>query len=107
MGCCGQRRANSSQMNTMNARPARPDPAREQPRPPASSPAFAPPAAATHASTASGAPARLRYTGVAEIVVRGPRSGRSYLFGNRAPERLVDGRDVDGLMRMGLFRRSS
>jgi hypothetical protein len=92
-------------MNATTVRSARPDPAREQPRTPASSPSYPPPAASTHDGISTGAPARLCYTGVAEIVVRGPRSGRSYLFGNRAPERLVDGRDVDGLMRMGLFRR--
>jgi hypothetical protein len=55
---------------------------------------------------ASGSPARLRYTGVAEVAVRGPRSGRTYSFSSRMPERLVEGRDIDGLMRMGLFRRA-
>jgi hypothetical protein len=63
-------------------------------------------AAAGAASASTGSPVRLRYSGVAEISVRGPRSGRTYIFSNRAPDRLVEGRDVDGLMRMGLFRRS-
>jgi hypothetical protein len=49
--------------------------------------------------------ARLRYTGVAEIVVLGPQSGRSYAFSGSAPERPVHKADVEGLLRVGLFRR--
>jgi hypothetical protein len=57
------------------------------------------------AVSSSGSITRLRYAGVAEIVVRGARSGRAYAFSRSAPERVVESVDVDALMRTGLFRR--
>ena len=47
---------------------------------------------------------KLRYNGVAEIGVRGTRTGRTYLFSAAAPERAVDRRDAEALLRVGLFR---
>ena len=109
MSCCGQRRTSASRTRTLaNGVPVRPEPPREPARPatPRVAPTVSVPSRAA-APTRAGSPSRLRYTGVAEIAVRGPHSGRAYVFSSRAPERLVEGRDVDGLMRMGLFRRSS
>jgi hypothetical protein len=49
---------------------------------------------------------RLRYRGSTGIAVRGPRSGRSYTFSGSEPERFVDIRDVEALLKMGLFQRA-
>jgi len=48
---------------------------------------------------------KLRYTGVAPIRIRGPQTGRTYVFSRSEPEAAVDRRDVEGLIRIGLFRR--
>ena len=53
----------------------------------------------------TGSSVRLRYTGTTSIGVRGPRSGRVYAFSGSEPERTVDGRDVEGLLKLGFFRR--
>lgn len=68
-----------------------------QPVPPAAKPA--------PASVPSGPVARLRYTGIAQISVRGPQSGRVYVFSGKDRERIVQKNDVDALLRVGLFRR--
>jgi hypothetical protein len=54
----------------------------------------------------AGATARLRYRGSTGITVRGPRSGRTYTFSGAEPERFVDSRDVEPLLKMGLFQRA-
>ncbi len=54
----------------------------------------------------SGGSVKLRYTGMTGVRVQGPASGRIYTFSGAAPEALIDRRDVDGLMRSGLFRRA-
>jgi len=58
------------------------------------------------AAAISGPTAKLRYTGVAAIRVKGPQSGRLYVFSGAEPEASVDRRDAEGLMRIGLFRRA-
>jgi hypothetical protein len=54
-----------------------------------------------------GASAKLHYTGVAGVRVRGPETGRMYVFSGAHPDAAVDRRDVDGLIRIGLFRRGA
>jgi hypothetical protein len=49
--------------------------------------------------------ARLQYTGVAPVQVKGPQTGRMYVFSRAAPVASVDRRDINGLLRIGLFRR--
>ena len=49
---------------------------------------------------------KLHYTGLAAIRVKGPGTGKTYVFAGAAPDVAVDRRDVEGLMRVGLFRRS-
>jgi hypothetical protein len=56
--------------------------------------------------SSAGGTVRLRYRGSTGIAVRGPRSGRSYRFSGREPERFVDARDVEALLKMGLFQRA-
>ncbi len=110
MGCCGPRRTSTS-ATVVSGTSGRPEVHRQSSTSPAPSAAsrVASPSAGAERTAASGpgaSPSRLRYTGVAEIAVRGQASGRTYVFSSRAPERLVEGRDVVSLMRMGLFRRS-
>jgi hypothetical protein len=54
-----------------------------------------------------GATQLLRYTRGLAILVRGPRTGRSYAFSADAPEQLVAPADVEVLLRTGLFLRVS
>jgi hypothetical protein len=63
------------------------------------------PAPRTGVASPDGATVMLRYTGTTGIGVRGPRSGRVYAFSGRDPEHAVDGRDAEGLMKLGFFRR--
>jgi hypothetical protein len=49
---------------------------------------------------------KLHYTGMASVRVRGPYSGRTYEFSGAHPDGAVDRRDVEGLMRIGIFRRA-
>jgi hypothetical protein len=57
-------------------------------------------------SVVTGPRARLRYAGQAQIRVQGPVTRKSYVFSGAQPEAAVDRRDVEGLMRIGLFRRA-
>jgi hypothetical protein len=93
MACCGQNRERARTVT-----PASPWP---------SSPSAAPTSVITPGAAAplTGAITRLRYTGMASIVVRGPRTGRSYAFSAHAPEQTFDRRDADAFLRMALFRR--
>lgn len=94
MPCCGQNREQARTVTspkpaqTAASRPVPPAPVRDQ--------TVAPPV---------GPMARVRYTGVTEIVIRGTQSGRAYAFSAKAPERSVHKSDLDGLLRVGLFRR--
>ena len=88
MSCCGQNRAK----------------ARIEATAPAQSRAAAK-AAITKRDSGNGPVARLRYTGVAEIMVRGARTGRSYSFSAKAPEQTVDRTDAEALLRLSLFKR--
>jgi hypothetical protein len=61
----------------------------------------------TPASAAPSGPiVKLHYTGVAAVRVRGPQTGRTYEFSGAHPNGAVERRDVEGLMRIGLFRRA-
>jgi hypothetical protein len=90
MPCCGQNR----------------EKARVEARQPAAAPVNPAPLARSAASPGAGSTIRLRYRGSTSITVRGPRSGRSYTFSGREPERFVDGRDVEALLKIGLFQRA-
>jgi len=48
----------------------------------------------------------LRYSGVNDILVRGPATGRRYRFSPREPLQPVALRDVEELLRHRLFRRA-
>jgi hypothetical protein len=76
--------------------PAKPGAVQPRPAPPT-------PAASSHGLLP--ASVKLRYTGVAAVRVRGSQTGRTYTFSRSEPEAAVDRRDVEGLMRIGLFRR--
>jgi hypothetical protein len=54
----------------------------------------------------TGPTTKLRYSGTARIQVKGPRTGRTYVVSGRAPDVVVDRRDADALMRIGLFQRA-
>jgi hypothetical protein len=93
MPCCGQNREKAQAA-------AAPAPAKT---------VTAVPAVKTSASApppASGPTAKLHYTGVAAVRVRGPQTGRTYEFSGASPDARVDRRDADGLIRIGLFRRA-
>jgi hypothetical protein len=47
---------------------------------------------------------RLKYTGRSEIILRGPASGRSYLFAPEGPAQEIDAADLAALTATGLFR---
>ena len=64
------------------------------------------PKSTTAAAVSSGPTAKLHYTGVAAIRVTGSQTGKMYLFSGATPDGAVDRRDVEGLMRIGLFRRA-
>ena len=95
MPCCGQ---NREQARTTAPIKAQQQVQTSQPVPSAlQRPASAP--------APSGPMTRVHYTGVAEISVRGPQSGRAYVFSGKNPDRLIPRGDVEGLLRVGLFRR--
>jgi len=94
MPCCGQNRE-KARMAAEQA-PAQPRIPREKPAP----------GPALRVAAPVGPAARLRYTGTVPITVRAPQSGRSYSFSGREPERTVDRRDVEALLKTGLFRRA-
>jgi hypothetical protein len=95
MPCCGQNREQAK-----TAAPTRATPQAQVSqafRPQIVKPASAP--------VLVGPMGRIRYTGVAEISVRGAQSGRAYVFSAKNPERMIPKSDIDGLLRVGLFRR--
>jgi hypothetical protein len=47
---------------------------------------------------------KLHYNGMSTVQVRGPQTGRTYVFTRTAPDVPVDRRDAESLMRIGLFR---
>lgn len=49
--------------------------------------------------------ALMRYLGAAPIVVRGAITGHAYSFAAGRAVQPVDGRDVAGLLKKGIFRR--
>jgi len=49
----------------------------------------------------------IRYLGAAPIVVRGLVTGRAYQFAAGRAIQPVDARDVAGLLKKGIFRRST
>lgn len=49
----------------------------------------------------------IRYLGAAPIVVRGAVSGHAYQFAIGRAVQPVDARDVAGLLKKGIFRRST
>ena len=50
-------------------------------------------------------PIQLAYRGDSSMVVRGPHTGTTYLFGSRGNGLMVDGRDAPMLLRSGQFER--
>jgi hypothetical protein len=48
---------------------------------------------------------QLAYRGDSSMVVRGPQTGTTYLFGPRGNGLMVDGRDAPMLLRSGQFER--
>jgi hypothetical protein len=98
MSCCGHKREQAVAVYA---------PVRSIPFSGVSGPRAAVAAASAPATATTNGPAtKLRYTGVAPIQVKGPRTGRNYVFSGNAPEVPVDRRDSDALMRIGLFRRA-
>jgi hypothetical protein len=99
MSCCGQSRA----------RVAAAAPTKTATAVPAAKAALVKPVAPKSIAAAaapSGPTMKLHYTGVAPVRVRGPQTGRTYVFSGAAPIGAVDRRDAEGLMRIGLFRRA-
>jgi hypothetical protein len=48
----------------------------------------------------------IRYLGESTVLIRGPRTGRAYMFYPGESSRDVDPRDAEVLLRMDLFRRA-
>lgn len=94
MSCCGQGRA-----------VLRASQAAAQPRPPLVFRAAAAGAGRAVVATPPRPVVSVRYLGAAPIVVRGAASGRTYRFAIGSTVQPVDARDVDGLVRKGIFRR--
>jgi hypothetical protein len=91
MPCCGKKRA----ALTVRSIPS-----------PAPLQSAAQPAASGEASRPTGpAAAALRYLGQRSIALRGPRSGRVYTFDPTGDATVVEARDLDALLRTGLFGR--
>jgi len=51
--------------------------------------------------------ARIRYLQSSTLYVRGEFTGRRYLFSSAQPVLTVDARDVEGLVRLRVFRREA
>jgi hypothetical protein len=49
---------------------------------------------------------QLRYRDRAPVQVRGPATGRTYVFSAVQPVQVVDARDADGLLRTRMFLRA-
>ena len=99
MGCCGQGRAALRAASAPDANDG------YAPAPAAPPPAFAgEPAAADPPGAPPGV--RVRYTERARVRVRGPVSGRDYVFSGEAPVGAVDARDAERLLGTGYFRRA-
>ena len=92
MSCCGQGRA------ALKSNP----PAFSAPRVPRVGRVGV---AAVSRVPAASARVPLRYLGGAPIVVRGAATGAAYVFDARRTVQAVDARDLDGLLRKGIFRR--
>jgi hypothetical protein len=100
MSCCGQ---NREKARTATVRPA---PASQTNQAIAEAAPLRQASESVRGASAPAGPAtKLRYSGTAQIQVRGPRTGRYYVFSRSAPEAAVDRRDAEALMRMGLFVR--
>lgn len=63
-------------------------------------------AGAGHAAVARPAVGTVRYLGASPIVVRGAVSGNAYHFAAGRAVQPVDARDMAGLLKKGIFRRS-
>jgi hypothetical protein len=97
MGCCGKARANLSVSRAAIARTPTPvsgaspeTVGRMHPLP----------------IVVGNTPTQLRYSGTSNIVVRGPATGRSYIFSHAEPVRTVDRRDAAVLLRTHYFRQA-
>jgi hypothetical protein len=60
--------------------------------------------AASRSAPSPGA-VKVRYLEHSPIVVRGPATGRHYVFSGDHPAQLVDRRDADSLLQTRFFRR--
>ena len=92
MSCCGQKRA------ALAAQSLRPRAATENPPIPTPD--------GPQRQALGAAPARLRLARAGVLTLRGPRSGRVYLFSD-AEACTVLAEDVDVLLRTGVFERES
>lgn len=89
MSCCGQKR---QAFRTTTVRQA--PPKVKMPHP-----------VGMLASPVLSEPIPLAYRGDSSMVVRGPHTGTTYLFGARGKGLMVDGRDAPMLLRSGQFER--
>lgn len=70
------------------------------------SPPISPPDLSKRQAPAVSAPTLLRHTRAGVLALRGPRSGRSYLFSDREAIAVL-AEDVDVLLRTGALERAS
>ena len=89
MSCCGRARANLG-VATAARRPAVVDAGLQF---------------AARAAVEPGAMQTLRYVGGGGVTVRGPATGRPYVFSASSPTGAVDARDAVVLLRTAYFRR--
>lgn len=61
---------------------------------------------AARAPIEPGATQTLRYVGAGGVTVRGPATGRAYVFSASSPTRAVDAQDAMVLLRTAYFRRA-
>jgi hypothetical protein len=87
MSCCGSKRAEAQRPHL-----TRTSPPLTFERPPT--------------ATAATIEVELRYTGERGLSLRGPASGRVYVFATNGASRRVDARDVESLLRMRWFERA-
>lgn len=92
MPCCGQKRATMT-TQSVRTRTAPGNPSIHTPDPP------------RRRVPEPSAPAMLRYTKAGTIALRGPYSGRVYLFSNREASAVL-AEDVDVLLRTGVLERA-
>ena len=94
MGCCGQRRVFPGGRSAAHGSFNKPVPVQPQ---------FRAPATITGSASVT---APLRYARPGGITVRGPVTGKHYVFTVAAPVQQVDSKDLARLLRTSWFRRA-